>query len=101
MDIAIFLFGAVVVCTLFYAKWRSEREICKRLQVQISFMDEMQLRVQVAEWRYRRLKEAIEAECLGAPKTLARLRAKIKWIEDPPPEALRSLPKRAKRRRYG
>jgi hypothetical protein len=38
----------------------------------------------IAQWRYARLKEAIEVEC-RALKILPALRLRIRLIENPPP----------------
>lgn len=93
----IILLGAFTVSLICYCKWRMEREICKALKLKASYVDAENFARQVAEWRYTRLKESIEAECQHAPKTLAALRLRIQWIENPPPESFRPQPQKRKR----
>jgi hypothetical protein len=73
--------GALALCG--FVLWRSSR----RLGAKVSALEAERLRRRVAEWRYERLKEAIQVEGQSAPKVLAVLEMRIKWIEHPPPEA--------------
>jgi hypothetical protein len=66
------LFGAVMGCIFFCILWLREHGARKQ---------ERHWRL-VADWRYAALKDAIETEC--QKEVLAKLRLRIRWIENPP-----------------
>ena len=97
----VFLLVGLALCIIFYCGWRKEREANALLRMKASCVDSENFYRQLAEWKYDRLKEAIEAECQSAPKTLAALRMRVKWIENPPLESFRPQIPKKKRGRAG
>ncbi len=97
----VFLLVGFGLCIIFWSGWRKEREINARLKVKVTCVESENFYRQLAEWKYDRLKEAVEAECQSAPKTLAALRLRIKWIENPPLESFRPQIPKKKRGRAG
>jgi len=97
----VFLLAGFGLCIIFWSGWRKEREINARLKVKVTCVESENFYRQLAEWKYDRLKEAIEAECQSAPKTLAALRLRVKWIENPPLESFRPQIPKKKRGRAG